>query len=144
MKRFPSAIIAAATPANQRWPRIRNRIRHDTAFFSDQNSLFIFGSSRGLRSLCKYQCLITNIAEFRLHVVCGVWTGFSNFKKLRSRIRIQKFWNRSRVWKCDSGHLCSKGITSVARWSFDRKHGFGMTRRLRWRLYSPSFFSIPD
>jgi len=41
-------------------------------------------------------------------VVAGVGTGagFSTLKNSLTRIRIQKFWNRSGVWKSDSGHLC--------------------------------------
>ena len=46
-------------------------------------------------------------------MVAGVWTGigFSNLKKCWTRIRIQKFWNRSwvRVWKCDCGHIWPLG-----------------------------------
>jgi len=33
----------------------------------DPGSLFIFGSGRSLCGFCKCHCLITNVAEFRLH-----------------------------------------------------------------------------
>jgi len=106
-----------------RWPRIWSRLRQDSAFFSnpepeskicektDPKSLFIFGSSRSLRDHDKCHCLKyehcwiygcidhgRSLNRSRIH----------KFKKIRTRIRIKKFWNKSRVgvWKCGSGHLC--------------------------------------
>jgi len=46
-------------------------------------------------------------------IVAGVWTGvgMSNMKNYRTRIKVQKYWNRSGVgvWKSDSGHLWTTG-----------------------------------
>ena len=107
----------------QRWNRIRitgvdsgrilgfsfgpgSGVKHLGKAGPGPESLFHFDSSR---SLCGH-FLSTNMGELRLDLtVAGVWTGvgFSNLKNCRTRIRTQKFWNRSGfgVWKSDSGHL---------------------------------------
>ena len=112
-------ILEAATK-----PERRNRLHQDSAFLSDPEAqvwktvsgvICHFRQLQGpsYTSLLKYKhCWVASrFAEFE-ELDCQIfeknWNFFrSNLKKIRNRIRTQKFWNRSRVgvWKCDSGHL---------------------------------------